>query len=690
MPRAGERPASHGPRKELLDDAELFARVSAPEMLQRAWSKVWSNGGAAGGDYVTVEAFARNVVARLSRLRRALRDGSYRPGPVREVHVPKRSGSGLRKLAIPCVVDRVAQTAAAMVLTPLLDEEFEPSSFGYRPGRSVKQAVARVMAARSEGFNWVVDADIENYFDSIPHDGLMERWAQSVSHGPLTELVWLWLTSAEPSGRGVAQGSPLSPLLSNLYLDRLDEALFAHDMRLVRFADDFVILCRSEHGAERAMKRAARLLAGHGLKLNMEKSRIIDFERGFRFLGHLFVRSMALKTTPEKADENDIRELMRELARKEAREAAAEADRQAREASMRARGYSPGFRVLHIMSADRRLNIRNQSFTVEEARGGPGEGLRWRELIAIPHREVDRIDIGPSAGFTEEALRHALATDTAVAFVGGHGETLGWACEPLAERAGRHLAQAKVALDEGERLRLARILVEGRLRNQRAMLRRILAERKKSGRARPARAVQAIATISHLLGRGDTSRIRHARDMEMLLGYEGQAAAQWWRAIGALAHGDFSFAIRRGDNPPNIVLDFLSWLLHRDISVAVMRAGLHPGFGALHAVSDRRDAAVYDLMEEFRAQFIGGLFVHITNKRIIRREMFDHEPGRPRRMKPQAVRAIIRAYEQRAEGRVKSPRGKVVSWRLLMQEQAFGMAAHVEGRRDYRPYEMTY
>ncbi|HHN67840.1 MAG TPA: CRISPR-associated endonuclease Cas1, partial [Thermopetrobacter sp.] len=287
-------------------------------------------------------------------------------------------------------------------------------------------------------------------------------------------------------------------------------------------------------------------------------------------------------------------------------------------------------------------------------------------------------------------IRHALATNTLVALVNGHGETLGWINETLQPRAGRHLAQARLALDEAARLDLARILVEGRLRNQRAVLRRLLAERKKSGRSRPQKALDAIVTISRLLGRGERSRIRHARAIDVLTGYEGQAGAAWWRAIGALVHPDFSFAVRRENSAAGIALDFLAWLLHRDISVAVMRAGLHPGFGALHAVSDQRDACVYDLMEEFRAQFVGGLFVHASNARILRRDMFSGS-GKGIRMKSAGGTALIRAYERRAEGLVKSPRGgRRVRWRMLMMEQAQALSAHVEGGGHYQPYEMSY
>ena len=690
MPKASRPPPTHGPRRTPLDDAALFDAITARGQLLAAWGRVWANGGASGGDHVTVRHFAVSAAARIARLRHDLRGGSYRPGPLRRVQIPKRSGRGVRGLSIPCVRDRIVQTSAAMALTPLFDEEFEPSSFGYRPGRGVKQAVEAVAKARRDGHEWVVDADIENYFDSIPHDQLMERWRQSVTDGPLTGLVWAWLTHAQPDGRGVAQGSPLSPLLANLYLDRLDEALHGRGLRLVRFADDFVILCRSKSGAEGAMDKAAAVLAEHGLQLNREKSRIADFSRGFRFLGHLFVRSMIMKASSGPVAETKVEKLLREIGRADAVARADALSEAAEETRKKALGYSPGFRVMHIYGADRRLHVRNKAFCVQQGQGGPLRQPVWRELIAVPHDQVDRIDLGPQATATDAALRHALATETPLAWTDGHGQTLGWLHRTLAPRARRHMAQARLFMDERRRLDLARLFVDARLRNQRAALRRLLAGRKE---ARPQAVIKALVALNRTIGRGKISRIRQARSIQELMGHEGAAGAAWWKAISALSHPDFRFTARdrkgRAD-AANICLNFLSWLLQRDISVAVARAGLHPGFGALHGVDDHHDACVYDLMEEFRAPLVGGLFVYAANRRLVRLEMFSRL-GDGLHMNNAGAEALIRAYEQRAGGLLKSPRSKKrVTWRRLMVEQAFALAAHMEGLETYAPYIMDY
>ncbi len=688
MPVSSQKPQTHGPRKVLLDDEKLFNQLVRRSCLTAAWSKVWTNGGAAGGDRVDLRYYVRDLHRRIGKLRDDLNAGVYRPGPVRRVDIAKTGGPGLRRLSIPCVQDRIVQTAAANILSPLLDEEFEPHSYGYRTGKSVQQAVAQISLAQRSGFEWVVDADIEEYFDTIPHVDLMERWAQSISDGPLTQLVWTWITSASPSGRGVAQGSPFSPLLANLYLDRLDEAFSRKGVRIVRFADDFIVLCGSEKNAENALERIKRLLASHGLVLNEQKTRVRSFDQGFRFLGHMFVKSLVLKTTPERADEAMVAQWMRAVASDDASAETEARQQEMEEAAKEARGYSPGMRILYVLTPNRRLNIRNQAFCVEQHHQRGDDVPCWREILAIPHQDIDRIELGPQVQISDDAERHALASDTPVAFVNGHGETLGWLAGELAPRAKRHLAQAALCLDEAKRVDLARLLVDARLRNQRAVLRRLLVNR-----AKPPKPVSdALVQLNRIIVRPGKGPLYKAKSIAELMGNEGAATAAWWRALAALLPAQFTFSGRQrpARDCANSCFNFLAWLLERDISVAVVRAGLHPGFGALHAPSDRRDACVYDLMEEFRAHLIGGLTVYCANRKMITAKMFSSRSN-GLRMNREASNGLIRAYENRVTGRVKSPRtGKKVSWRQLMVEQAFSLASHYEGAKTYKPYIMDY
>ena len=274
----------------------MFKQAIGLDNLWPAWERVRRNRGGAGGDGVGVGRFSEAAAANLGRLHRDLVNGTYRAGPLRQVDIPKKSG-GVRQLRIPCVRDRIVQTAIAMALSPLLEPEMEDSSFAYRPGRSVQMAVDRVQLNYREGFRWVVDGDIERYFDHVPHPEMINTLARYVSDGAVIDFVAAWLHESGLEGRGLAQGSPLSPLLANLYLDHIDEQIEGRGVRLVRFADDFLLMCRDQGKAEKAAEKMAALLSKHGLRLHPGKTKIVPFERGFRFLGHLFVNAVCLPSS---------------------------------------------------------------------------------------------------------------------------------------------------------------------------------------------------------------------------------------------------------------------------------------------------------------------------------------------------------------------------------------------------------
>lgn len=676
-----ESPLPPGPRAVLIDDPTVFHQAIDPDNLDQAWGKVLGNGGAAGGDGMTLRRFQPGAPRHLATLRHNLLSGRYHPGPIRRVQIPKRDGSP-RTLTIPCVIDRIAQTALLQVLAPLIDAEFQDTSFAYRTGRGVQQAVERVRGLHAAGHVWLVDADIDDYFDNVPHDRLMARLAETMTDGPATQLIALWLEHAATGGRGLAQGSPISPLLANLYLDRLDEAFASRDARIVRFADDFVILAATRAGADAAHTRVRGLLAEHGLALNTDKSRVTSFDQGFRFLGHLFVRSLILPGQPDEPTDATAA-LIRRLAEADDRAEDAEREREEREETRLRSGLDVGQRVLYVTSPDRRLAIRNQAFSVQAGVSNPDRSVDWHEVLAIHHTEVDRIELGPEVGAIMAAQRLALASDTPIAFVNGHGETQGWLAPRFGPRAGRHLAQAAVALDQERRLALARLFVEGRLRNQRALLRRL----SRDG-SDPA-VVKALAGLNGMI-----RAIGRPASLAALLGHEGQATALYWPAFGRLLAGDLRLRVRRREGPEdevNILLNITASLLARDVTVALERAGLHPGFGVLHGTADGHDGAVYDLMEEFRAPLAESAVARLLARKAVTAADFRKTAARQVRLNTDGYAAVVRMYESAVRQEVRSQRdGRRRSWRGIMLDQALALAAHVEGRGDYAPYVIDY
>src|SRR5215831_17703562 len=275
----------------------LMDKVFAPATLEAAWEKVWANEGAAGVDRQSVERFAAQAEPYLTELSTALREGSYHPQPIRRVDIPKRDGR-TRPLGIPTVKDRVVQTAVKFTLEPIFEATFRPTSYGFRPGRGCLDALREVAHLIEGGHSYVVDADFESYFDSIPHERLMQRIEERVSDGRVLALLRSWLKQDimrdmqrwTPTA-GTPQGVVISPLLANIYLHPLDELMAARGYRMVRYADDFVVLCRSREEADAALAEIRAWVAANGLRLHPNKTQVGDcrqYGEGFEFLGYRF------------------------------------------------------------------------------------------------------------------------------------------------------------------------------------------------------------------------------------------------------------------------------------------------------------------------------------------------------------------------------------------------------------------
>lgn len=274
----------------------LMDKVYAQANLEAAADRVIANRGAAGVDKETVRQFTRRREPALERVRTWLMRGEYRPQAVRRVWIPKPGRKERRPLGIPTVTDRVVQTALRAVLEPIFERDFATHSYGFRPTRSAKDALRRVDGLLKQGYEVVVDADIKSYFDEIPHEALMREVEAKVSDGRVLDLVRKYLEQGvleEMQGwvptQGTPQGAVISPLLANIYLSPLDLLMEQRGMQMVRYADDFVILCRSRAEAERALKLVQRWMEAAGLRMHPDKTRVVHWrEEGFEFLGYRF------------------------------------------------------------------------------------------------------------------------------------------------------------------------------------------------------------------------------------------------------------------------------------------------------------------------------------------------------------------------------------------------------------------
>jgi len=315
----------------------LYDKMFIPYMLRQAWESVKANGGSAGDDRITVEEVIKNGVEQyLKELGEDLRKQTYQPQAVKRVMIPKANG-GERPLGIPTVRDRIAQTVCKMILEPIFEADFTGSSYGFRPGRSSKEAVTEIKERLKQGDTEVYDADLSKYFDTIPHDKLQIALKERISDPRMLKLIGKWLKvpvseggvikNGDKNQKGTPQGGVISPLLANVYFHLVDRIVnntrslfWKHKVRIIRYADDFVLMGKII--PEEVLERLRNLLERMGLKLNEKKTRLVDAkEESFNFLGFTFRYDRDIKgrntrywnVMPSKKSEQKIRDKVNEF-----------------------------------------------------------------------------------------------------------------------------------------------------------------------------------------------------------------------------------------------------------------------------------------------------------------------------------------------------------------------------------------
>lgn len=702
--------------------------VLDPDNLFAAWEKVRGNAGIAGVDGQGVDEFGHNVFARLLTLKHQVERDEYRPQPLRVLSMPKPDGSQ-RRLAVPAVRDRVLQTAAARVLGPVLDEHLEDASYAYRAGRSVPMAVARVAHHRDQGYQWVVDADIETFFDQIDHNLLLAKLRRTLDDHSLLPLIQLWLaaTLVEPGSsqprlltRGVPQGSPISPLLSNLYLDDFDEALLERDLRLVRFADDFLILCRDRQAAGQALELTGEVVDALRLRLKPEKTRVTHFDDGFSFLGVDFIRNLMPPANPEAAPW-----VMPSKKHYAHLEHAAPADplpevpdvepERPSAASSEAADDIPGellTNATEVWSSSREplavlpetpefdgapdacvqieenpalepilrsLVILEQGLTLLKE-GDRVLVSRGREpLASIPLNKLDQVIVHGNHLVSTALFRHAHRSGLHIAFAEATGRAIGRfdnRNHPTLDLQRRQFARET---ETDFALMLAHAFVGGKIHNGRLLLRR-------HNRRRQLADIHEAENAMLDLER----RLATAATLETVRGIEGAAARQYFRALRSLVGEQWGFEGRRR-NPPtdplNVLLSYGYGVLFNTLHTLVERRGLNPWLGTLHASNGRHPALVSDLMEEFRAPVVDAVAVNAL-LHALKPADFIHGDGEfPCRLTDGARKRYIQWLQNKFRAGLLHPRsGQRIDHHRLMQAQVYHYARVVVGEEPvYHP-----
>lgn len=713
----------------------LFEDICSLKNLFLGFDRVEENGGGPGVDGETVPDFSFDLDSRIQSLRKALIDGSYAPLPLRKTGVPKKSGK-LRWLCIPAVRDRVVQTSAAFVLTPLLDPEFEDCSYAYRKNLSVLKAVRKVISLREQGYVWVVDADINSYFDEVDHRLLLAEVEKYVDDAKVVSLIEKWLNidvvyqgSRSRFAKGIPQGSPVSPLLANLYLDSFDEALMKEKFRHVRFSDDFVILCKDKPDAEDALELTEEVLGGLKLGLNMEKTRIVNFNQGFRYLGMEFLRSMVFRpayrdeSPDEHADgrggpvgdgrhfkpavgETEVRrpdihavrtERVREGGAPEAgdgpiadglstqmsdafeealKEAGAETiddvfkETPAVEPSA---SGNPLSRTLYLLEQGAVLKKEDEHFVIVK------DGKHLKEIPAI---KVDQIFVFGNVQITTQAMKFCLAQSIPLLLLSGHGSYFG-TLESFGNVAPElHRRQFAIAEDGVSALGFGRAVVRTKIQNARVILQRYR-------RSRPGMDVDGELADMAALG----PKITAAEDSDDLMGLEGFATARYYSGIRKIIGDQWGFA-RRQKRPPrdpiNSLLSLGYTILYSNVYTMVRKHGLHPYIGLLHAQRRGHPSLVSDLVEEFRAPVVDAVVLRTVTGGGVKREGFLTNCGENSAclLSDQTRKAFLKALEGKMNSAVTHPlASRTADFRRCMDLQVGAFRKFVEGKSaQYEPF----
>ena len=350
-------------RKQCMrKQSTLIENILSKENLNLAYQKVIKNKGAAGVDGMECKALLSHLRVNGMQLRESVRNQSYKPMPVKRVEIPKEDGSK-RKLGIPTVTDRMIQQAVAQILTPIYERKFHTNSYGFRPGKSAQQAVLKAVEYMNEGYNWIVDIDLEKFFDTVNHDKLISILNKEVKDGKVLSLIRKFLVSGvmvgeqvEETELGTPQGGNLSPLLANIILNELDWELEKRKLRFVRYADDCIILVRSQKAAMRVMNSITRYIESKLLlKVNRKKSKI-GRPTEIKYLGFTFYNQFKEKKYKAKAHEKSIQKVVKKLKTLTSRKWGVSNSYKAQKIAEVLRGWINYFKIGSILTVTRKLD----------------------------------------------------------------------------------------------------------------------------------------------------------------------------------------------------------------------------------------------------------------------------------------------------------------------------------------------
>lgn len=624
-------------------------------------------------------------VARLQDQISALITGRYRPPELRGYLLPKHNG-GVRPLAVPPRPDRVLQRAVQQCLAQGIERLFSRGSHGYRPGRSRITAADAIRAAWDQGYRWVYESDVRDFFDSVDLNRLRERLRALYGDDPVVDAVINWMHAPVrfdgqriERRNGLPQGSPLSPLMANLMLDDFDSDMQAAGFHLIRFADDFIVMCKDPDEAKRAGETASASLAEHGLELHPDKTRITAISEGFRYLGYLFVNDMVLDVSGRHGEGIDPAQVppnswLANLA-----------SHRAQPVARRPQLDELIARVAHREPVA--IGERDQSGTLLCVTGPPGvvvtrnkhlQVLRDdRVLHHLPWSGVEAVLLFGNHQITTQAMHEALRLDCPIHLATGMGTYRGqlWSGSPRDQGTALWLRQAALFGDPDQALIPAIEVVESRLRHMRETLRQRNAAGDDSGQQLDA-ALRALRSCTRA---------------ERLRGIEGNATRAYYLRLGSLLPPEFAFE-RRSRRPPrdpfNVLLSLGYTLLYGYTDCMIRTAGLLPWHGFYHQGRGRHAALASDLMEPFR-HLVERAAMTIVLRKELRPEDFSNSPAGACIIAAAARRKYLALLIHRLETPIKGlGDDQPATVMTHLYRQALSLRTWIRGDGPFRPWRV--
>ena len=649
---------SSSPENRLLD------QILDPVMLSAAWRWVYANDRAHGADTIVHEEFGQHALAEITSLAREVRCGSYAPGTFREVELSSACRTS-RIVGIPCFRDRVLQSAAVLVVGPILDCLFDGEGNPQQPCRSVGEAIAQISAGREHGLRLVVEADLGTCLDSVVLQSLLDKLAKALNDASLLTLFKLWLAMPADTNKqysaGLAQEAPIMHLFAKLFLGRFDTLIRKEGRLLIRYAEKFIILCKDCDTAEQALEDANHYLCEDGLELDFSTTRITSFANGFEFLGTRFEgdRQWSL------GQQADIRLLTESLPRSDPPTNTDEIDAQGVPTS------PPLLRTMHVTEHGAYLHRRGGRIVVSRDK---------TDLFEIPLEKIDQVCVAHEGKISFGAMRDFLSHKIGFVITSHAGEPVGCLDNLSGGNAILHSEQFRRADDSDFCLNAARAIVAGKIANCRLIARRY-------GRNWSGDGGDADRDLA-LLER----RLAKAENLDVVRGLEGAAARRYFEVIGSFLGNGWNFN-QRNRRPPrdpvNVLLSYGYAILFQNVLTLLVRRGLHPYVGALHALADRHPGLVSDLMEEFRPLVVDAVVLKLMLNGRIKPEHFElGSEDNPCRLLPIGRRIFVKSIEDKLDTPLKHPQsGKMIDLRRAISGQASLWAEHVCRRTEnYRPF----